>query len=318
MIGKYHHGRTVLLGAFLVLVSGVFSTLLSQQENITEAGAGSAASADGIPLQNYNPIALTDPRFTVNNMNFSRRFASNGEGEFLDISFDITNLVNEPIELSAYVMAFWETNAVDEPLRTYIPYPLWRHHDPDKEQFVTLYSTVTPRDITDAEIWNEKDPDFKAYEVIINRMKNSVAGNRPISDFRPPFWKYLTYMTQNPEKGLNFTLYGRVGPTPDKTIQSNYIPPTPEEKKNKVHKTVAEHKYTLLHNRRKCEFRSHHYTRYRADFKFFNMISIVLFDRGKVQQAAEQAGRTLAENEKKVDPLVYKVTYGINPRTIKY
>ena len=316
MIGKVHYGKSVLLGVFLVLASGIFSALQSQDPNITEAGA--AAAGEGLKIQNYDPIAITDPRFTVNNMNLSRRYASNGEGEILDISFDITNLTSDPIEMSAYVTAFWETDAIDRPLRAYIPYPQWRIHDPDKETHLVHYITVTPNDIPDEEIWTDKDPDYMKQKVIWDRMKNSVAGNRPIPPFRPPFWKFLTYMNNNPNKGLNFTLYGRTGPTLDKVVQSNYIPPTPEEKKLKMHKTLAEHKYTLLHNRRKCEFRSHHFSRYRADFNFFNMISIVLFDRGKVQLAAEQEGRELAPNEERANPLVYKVTYRINPKNIKY
>ena len=316
MIRKFHFGKSVVLGVALIVASGVFSGLQSQQENITEAGA--AAAGDQIPIQNYDPIAITDPRFIVDNLNLSRRYASNGEGEILDISFDITNLTSDPIEMSAYVMAFWETNAIDQPLRAYIPYPQWRIHDPDRERHLVHYMTVTPEDIPDEQIWTKDDPDYKKQRVIWNRMRNSVAGNRPIPEFRPPFWKYLTYMTSNPDKGLKFTLHGRTGPTLDKVVQSNYIPPTPEEKKKRMHKTLDKHKYTLLHNRRKVEFRSHHFTRYRADFKFFNMFSVVLFDLGKVGQAAEQEGRELEPDEEKVNPLVYKVTYRLNPKSIKY
>lgn len=315
---RSQNGKTALLAAAIILFSGVFSGLFSQAENISEA-EGSGPSPEGtLSLNRYNPLAITDPRFVVDNLNFSKRYASNGEGEILDVSFDITNLTNNPIELSAYVMAFWETDAVDQPLREYIPYPNWRLFDPDRHRFLVHYNTITPRDIKPEEIWTEKDPDYKRYEVLLNRRRNSIAGNRPIDEFNPPFWKYLSYMAANPTKGLNFTLYGRVGPTLDKVVQSNYIPPTPEEKKNKVHKTLAEHKYTLLHNRRKCEFRSHHFSRYRADFNFFNMVSIVLFDRDKAAEAAEQAGRELAPGEKRAEAMVYKITRKLNPRTIRY
>jgi len=132
--------------------------------------------------------------------------------------------------------------------------------------------TVTPSDINDNDVWDRNDPDYLSYEKIVNRMENSVSATEPVYHLHPPFWKYLTYVTKNPEKGLKFTLYGEKGPTQDKLVQSNYIPPTPEEKKIRIHKTLVKHKYTLDQNRKKTIFRSHHFSKFRTDYFFFNTV----------------------------------------------
>lgn len=271
-----------------------------------------AGPASAIQLQDFDPVAVKDPRFTLTNVNFDRRYAPNGVGEFLDVVFDLKNLTSEPVDFYAYVIAFWETDAVDLNSRRLIPYPTWRVNDPARGEYLVHYITITPKDLADEEIWSDKDPDYKHYSHIVQSMRDSVATTEPVSDVHPPYWKYLSYISQHPAQGLKFKLYGDKGPGQHEVIQTNYVPPTAEEKKNKVHRTLSQHKFTIEHTRRMAIFRSHHYTAYRADFKFFNSVSIVLFDAKKADAYEEQrkAGGPKA-GEAKIDPLIYKQTFKI-------
>lgn len=305
----------------ITLLSGLFSFLYSQQpSNINPASTtptssttavgenGADGNSDVMSLQDFNPISLTDARFSVGRVNFDRRYASTGTGEFLDIVFDINNLTNEVINLQAFVIAFNETDAVDRRTRSLIPYPTWRFNDPAQSQFLIHYMTITPdirnnipsneteipcsenciRGFNDLDIWNVNDPDYKAYKSIIERMQNAVASSEPIQFVHPPLWKLLNYITNNPTKGLKFTLYGERGPGQDRVIDTNYISPSPQQKKLKINPNLPRHKYTLEFNRQMTVFRSHHFSRYRANFMFFNTVAIILFDADKAKVYEEK------------------------------
>jgi len=343
-----------VLFTVMLLLTGFCSVLLSQgQENITTTpGQPATASntqgrvAARTTLEDYNPIAAADMRFSVGNINFDRRYAGNGLGEFLDVVFEVRNLTSQPFDLYGFVIAYYETDAVDRTTRSMIPYPSWRSNDPARDQFLIHYLTVTPdirvnRDedklegngqndhaimgMNDQEIWDEHDPDYTAYKRIIQRMRDSVASSEPVQFVNPPLWKVLSYVINTPSRGLRFTLRGenmtcggtgpgagqnagpqagqqqtaantpRINEIPDLggCLQTNYSPPTPDEKRTRQHKALVLHKYTLEHTRRLTTFRSHHFSKFRANYVFFNSIAILLFD-------AEKA----AEYEKQMAPIV--------------
>jgi len=283
----------------------------TQQVSQPQTQPVSTGPATAMQLQDFDPVAIKDPRFIVSNVNFDRRYASNGVGEFLDVVFDLKNLTSEPVDFYAYVLAFYETNAVDTNTRRLIPYPSWRINDPARNEFMVQYITITPKDIPDTEIWSDKDADFVHYNHMIQTMRDSVATTEPVSDVHPPYWKYLSYISQRPSEGLKFRLYGEKGPGQHEVVKTDYIPPTAEEKKMKMHKTLPLHKHTIESNRRLSIFRSHHYTAYRSDFRFFNMVSIVLFDALRADAFTEQKKNGVKPGEAKIEPLVYKQTFRI-------
>jgi hypothetical protein len=112
-------------------------------------------------------------------------------------------------------------------------------------------------------------------------------------------------MNRFPTKGLLIKLHGDQGPGQHELVQTNYQPPTPEEKRTKIFKNIPAHTYTIEHTRRKLIFRSHHYSAYRADFRFFNNVAIIFFDAKKAVEAEEQSKRELREGEKPVQSMVY-------------
>ncbi|MCB1168196.1 MAG: hypothetical protein KDK33_18715, partial [Leptospiraceae bacterium] len=218
--------RWIRYSIFLAVLAGSATLLWSENPNITEnTGENNVAvnngSPDQISLEDYNPIAIDDPRIEVEDLSLDRRYSPDGRGEILDVMFSIRNLTNDPIELYAWVLAYRETNAVDENERRWIPYPSWRVSDPAKRQFVVHFMKITPKDIPADKIWAPKsgpdqpDGPYEKQKEIVDRMRDSVAAMDPIPDILPPVWMYVAYISRYPTQGVHFTLHGDISPPPN-------------------------------------------------------------------------------------------------------
>ena len=310
----------------VLLAAPVFAGLLwSEDPNITENPGGSevavndGANPDKITINDYNPIAIDDPTIDVEDLTVDKRYSPDGRGEILDVMFTLHNLTNDPIELFVWVLAYRETNAVDENDRKWIPYPIWREHDPAKRENIVHFMKITPKDIPANKIWGPKDPNdpnapdgpYEEQKRIIERMRDSVAAVRPIPELLPPAWMYIAYLSRYPTQGLNMTLYGDETPPPDKLTLSDYVPPTPEEKRTKVFKNIDKHSYTVEQLRRKSIIRSHHYLRYKVDYQFYNTVAVVIFDAEAARKYEEQANGGAA-GEPIANPMLHYQIYKIN------
>jgi hypothetical protein len=267
---------------------------------------------DIIKIQDYFPVSMEDPKISVTDVSVDRRFSPDGKGEILDIFFNIDNNTSERIDLFVWVIAYYETDAVEKEERRIVPYPTWRVYDPDKRTYLTRFIKITPKDIPIDKIWNPEDPDYQKYHNVIKRMRNVVGNLKVIGDVYPPVWKYVSYIMRYPTQGVPTIMYGDLGPTPDKLLFTNFIPPTPEEKRTKIFKHIPDHTFTINYNRRRTIFRSHHYSDYRADYYFFNTFRILIFDANKAKQFEEQANRELKQGEKPIDALMYHRIFFIN------
>jgi hypothetical protein len=297
--------------SFFILLYGML--LFGQNPPIREASDNKPKEkSDIIKIEDFFPISLEDPKISITEVSADRRFSPDGKGEILDIFFNIENNTSDRIDLYVWVIAYYETTAVDKDERRIIPYPQWRVNDPDKKTFINRFIKITPKDIPIDKIWGPEDPDYKKYHSIIQRMRSAVGSIKVIGDVYPPVWKYVSYIMRYPSQGVPVILYGDIGPTPDKLLFTNYIPPTPEEKQTKIFKHIPDHTFTVEYNRRRTIFRSHHYTDYRADFYFFNMFRILIFDANKAKQFEEQAGRELREGEKPIEAIMYHRIFYIN------
>jgi len=267
---------------------------------------------DIIKIQDYFPVSMEDPKISVTDVSVDRRFSPDGKGEILDIFFNIDNNTSERIDLFVWVIAYYETDAVEKEERRIVPYPNWRVYDPDKRTYISRFIKITPKDIPIDKIWNPEDPDYQKYHNVIKRMRNVVGNLKVIGDIYPPVWKYVSYIMRYPMQGVPTIMYGDIGPTPDKLLFTNFIPPTPEEKRTKIFKHIPDHTFTINYNRRRTIFRSHHYSDYRADYYFFNTFRILIFDANKAKQFEEQANRELKQGEKPIDALMYHRIFFIN------
>lgn len=303
----------VLTGLVFGLTTALFSQRIADGE--TQPGTGGQAApteppkAGGISMNTYDPVAQIDPRFTVTGLNFDRRYSPNGLGEFLDVVFDVNNLTSKNVDLRVFIAAFYETTSVLDRQREMVPYPSWRDRDYEREQSLVKQMIVTPADIPESRIWDKTDPDYHRYYTTINRMRNSLGGDEPITDPRPPFWKYLQFMMEHPNEGLLMTLHGDNSPTSDKALQSNYPQPSAEELKIGIHKSIYLHKYTIEHTRRKTMVRSHHYSNFRADYHYFNRVAIVIFDATRADAYMQQKKDGVQEGDEPIVALVYKKVF---------
>ncbi|RME91975.1 MAG: hypothetical protein D6767_04150, partial [Candidatus Hydrogenedentota bacterium] len=125
-----------------------------------------------------------DDRFKVGNFSFSRRYANDGTGEYLEVFFDMKNYTDEAIPLEVVVIGVWEEDRVDEKRRKMIPYPKWRTRDFDKEVFDIKYAdSIPPIDKT------KINPNLKKREY-------------------PQMMDYVNYISKTPNIGIKFTLPG--------------------------------------------------------------------------------------------------------------
>ena len=267
-------------------------------------------------LQDYSPTAVASSKFQIKNINFDRRYAPTGLGEFLDVVFDVDNLTAGPLDLYAFIIAVAETDAVDVSYREVIPYPVWRKHDPLRGEFLVRYLTLTGRDglkvdEVSRQIWDETDPDFVWARTRIGAMRTSAAVQVPIEDVFPPMWKFQNYFFFNPDQGLKFKLYGELGPQEADSIQTNFVRPTAKEQETRLFTNIDKHTYTLEHSRRRTIFRSHHYSAFRPNYRFFNKVIVMMFEQeqanafrkemeGLLPRKRELQSRRLALNKKLV------------------
>lgn len=302
--------KKIILGFFFFL----YGTLYAQNNTIRDANGNNQTTTkpDVIKIENYLPISIEDPRITITDVSVDRRFSPDGKGEIMDIFFNIDNNLSESIDVYIWVLAYYETDAVDKEERKIVPYPEWRVMDPDKRFFITRFIKITPKDIPPEKVWTPEDPDYKKYHQVIERMRNAVGHMKVISDIYPPVWKYVSYIMRYPTQGIPAVVYGDQGPTLDKLLFTNYVPPTPEEKTTKIFKHIPDHSFTINYSRRRTIVRSHHYTPYKANFKFFNMFRILIFDANKAKQYEEQASRELKEGEIPVESIMYHRIFYLN------
>lgn len=291
-----------ILGISLTVV--VLSTHLYGQgaQKVTAARADEEKKSDKKPelkviltMNDYRPLAVKDSRIRVTKYNFDRRFTPTGTGEFLDVVFEVNNETSKPIDLYAVVMAYYQTDFINTGYRRVIPFPHWRKNDPRRDQLMVHKITITPEDIDSAEIWNENDSDYDQYKGMVQAFRVAVETDTPIDEFYPPFWKYLSYFCYFPSKGLKFTLTGIEAPVEADAIQTNFIRPG-RDVENPYEK-LYKHKYTLEHYRRKTVFRSHHYSKFEPYYKFFNRVSVLLFDAQKAKKFEESVKSILPEKK---------------------
>ncbi len=109
----------------LILFVGSFMGIYSQREKEENP------SIQSIPIQ---AGLVRDERFSVKNYSFGRRFSPKGNGEYLEVYFDVINNTDEELQFKMFVFAFYEiSKAKDSSYRKFVPYPRWRKRDFEEE-----------------------------------------------------------------------------------------------------------------------------------------------------------------------------------------
>ncbi len=293
-----------LLFAPVYISMAMLSTVLFAQE---PQPAQPEKQTGEVTKISFVPEAQQDPRFHVTEPTFDIRMDSQGRGEILDVVFEIQNNTKERVDLYGYVIAFRETDAVDNAARGWIPYPSWRKHDPSRSTYLVRGIKITPVQLDPDSIWSENDPEYTKVHRTINRLKTSVGSAVPIMDVLPPMSFYLNAISKIPAQGVKFSVYGTMGPEKGKALVTDYLPP--DQAKNKENYDISiNHTHTVEHFQRKTIFRSHHMAFYTPNFKMYNMVSVILFE---AQKADTNQNISDSDKEKAEDSIVFYRTFKI-------
>lgn len=220
------------------------------QDNNAKASPPDAQPAGG---------RIRDDRVSVENLSFWKKNATDGKGDYLELTFDIVNKTEDSIPLKMFIIGFNEKDLVDAEYRRYVEYPKWRVFDEDKKLHkLVLFNSI---------------PEIKHDEVaaFARKKEEAVAKNggfKPKEEPAQPagskkkttlkeFLAYVQYIHEKPESGIDVLLQGFEDTKYTRKVEPAY---RIEEKALKVNvwgKLLA---------------------RYRVDRKFFNHVGLVLYD----------------------------------------
>ena len=304
----------MIQSALAVTIFGLAILPVLAQAPAAGAGGGQAAPPAETPkTNNMTPLAVTDLRFDLRNISVDKRIDPNGQGEILDVSYDLFNRSPDPVNLKAYFIAYYEENARNDAGRELIPYPEWRDKDPATSTYLVQSMHIVPGNPDPKAAWAPDDEVYKQYHYIANRLRKDIVPDFPETEVLPPAWLVVDYLAGKPAEGLAFTLPGTKGPgnDPAKRYLNNYRQETEEEKKAGLKPQFHEHSYTMEFAQRRAIIRTHHFSRYRADFKLYNRYAIVLFDADAIKSHEEDT----SADKKPVSPIYFR-TFSVN-RPIK-
>lgn len=165
-----------LFASALFLLSSLFLLQPAQGQD-TEQKKEEQYATEGGSLDNLT--------LAVKNFSYYRKVSPDGRGELLEVFFDIANAEENTRNLAVTVVAFYEKDSTDNPMRKYIEYPKWRKVDLDKRlKNIVRFGSV---------------PAFE---------KTAVNSEKKGKNEFPDFLEYTDYISKNPQSGLKVPLQG--------------------------------------------------------------------------------------------------------------
>ncbi|MCB1140856.1 MAG: hypothetical protein H7A24_07110 [Leptospiraceae bacterium] len=250
------------------------STAAPQEETTEQAEARKKARRKEIyeTTKDLQVLPTPDPLLKVKNINYLRNYASSGRGEFLNISFDLDYTGQETKEYLVYVLALNEEIAE-------VPYESkWRSKDPQKNIKLIRFQKLSPEPIEPKAVLGEKSA--QDYD---NLKMASILNNTLNREFEPTLEQYVDYLTKNPDKALKVKVYGDEAPAPAESNLSN-IEVKQDERDRDVNYATDNHTYSILASKFKTVVTTHHFSKYRNDFRFFNKVVVLVFDPSRPNQ----------------------------------
>ncbi|MFO1527917.1 MAG: hypothetical protein U1F16_18240 [Turneriella sp.] len=227
--------------------------LLFAQKKETTAPAPDTQPAGG---------RIRDERVSVENVSFWKKNATDGKGDYLEVTFDIVNKTEENIPLKMFIIAFNEKDLVDKEYRRYVEYPRWRKFDEDKKLHkVVLFNSIPEfNDAKHEEVAayarNKEKAAAEMGKYTLPEQQPAPAGSKKKVTLQD-FLRYVQYIHDKPESGLDVMLQGFENTKFTRKVEPTY---RIEEKALKVNVWGK-----LL-------------SKYRVDRKFFNHLGLILYD----------------------------------------
>ena len=258
----------VLLLASQLYAEGESTALLNEtpEQGVTRRKERRKSLIDS--AKEVQAVSISDPDIKVNNVSFVRNFASSGRGEFLNVTFDIINNTVKTKDYQVYVMAMYEREAP-------VAYPsIWRKTDPQKNIFLVPFQKLSPEPIDEKVVLGEKasnDREALKYKSVFNQV--------PLREFEnePTLEGYDHYLIKNPDKALKIKVYGDEAPPKNEHILSN-IEVKKEERDRDVNYATEGHTYTIQNDKFTTTVTTHHFSKFRTDYLFFNRVLLLIFD----------------------------------------
>ena len=210
-----------------------------------------------------------DDRFLVKNMTFRKYYDTNGLGDNLEANFDIENLTDDTIGLTAFFIAFYERNYTDRPNHGGKSYPRWGYFE-EKAPRITYADSIPfieKNSVFDTNEGSRSDKkQFKRYEY-------------------PSFMQYNNYMSSHMEQGVKLNLYGLDDEIKERSkaycISKDKKSIVACDAKNRPAAGPSKPNVYTEMLRLKTTVYLRLFSRYRAKQEFFNHFGIVLYDENE-------------------------------------
>ncbi|MCX7632023.1 MAG: hypothetical protein N2Z22_01680 [Turneriella sp.] len=253
--------KSIIACLLAATLAGAQDSKEEKKETVDQAGTAK-----------QHPVGwIRDERIAVENLSFWKRNASDGKGDYLELSFDIINKTEDPIPLKMFLIAFNEQDLVDHEYRRYVEYPKWRVWDEDKIRHKLILFDSLPA------------MDHKAVAAYARKREEAVAKTggfkpreepeQPVSKRRPTlkqFLDYVMYVHENPNTGIELLLQSYDNANHNLRCGSE----------NKDGKKCFEKRgnYLIEEKALKTSVWARLLAPYTTDKKFFNHFGLVLYD----------------------------------------
>ncbi len=153
---------------------------------------------------------IRDDRVSVENVSFWKKNATDGKGDYLEVTFDIMNKSEDAIPLKMFVIAFNERDLVDKEYRRFVEYPKWRVFDEDKKMHkLVLFDSIPATKHEDVAAFARKKEEAVAKNGGFKPREDADENTGPKKKTTlKQFLQYVQYVHENPNAGVDVMLQG--------------------------------------------------------------------------------------------------------------
>jgi hypothetical protein len=240
---------------------------------LTAQGSEKKSAAEASPNATQSPGGLIrDDRIAIENLSFWKKNATDGKGDYLEVSFDIVNKTEDPIPLKMFLIAFNEQDLVDKEYRRLVEYPKWRVFDEDKKMHkLVLFDSIPAIKHEDVAAFARQKEETVAKNGGFKPREDAEesTGSKKKTTLKQ-FLHYVRYVHENPNAGVDILLQGY-----ENTNHSIKCASEAKTGKKCLEKKGA---YLIEEKALKVNVWAKLLARYTVDKKFFNHLGLVLYD----------------------------------------
>lgn len=216
---------------------------------------------------------IRDDRISVENVSFWKKNATDGKGDYLEVSFDIMNKTEDPIPLKMFLIAFNERDLVDKEYRRYVEYPKWRVFDEDKKLHkLILFDSIPTINHEEVAAFARKKEEAVAKNGGFKPREDAedITETKKKKTTLKQFLHYVQFIHENPNSGIDILLQGYEN--------TNHNIKCAGEAKTGKKCLEKKGVYLIEEKALKVNVWAKLLARYTVDKKFFNHLGLILYD----------------------------------------